>query len=315
MPPPGDSSDLLCEFLSNEDVQASERLLSRVVAELAEPVVARVVAARVAGPNAEDVRHDVLAELISRLREWKESGGGAQIRDFRAYSAAAARNGCDEYYRQLFPQRYRLQKRLRYLLGKDRRFALWESAGGQLMSGRREWHPFPVPPQADGPQPAWESSRQAAALIDGIFAETGSPVLFDDLVDRVAQRYGIADRTELAGEELAAAGSMHATLENRGWLRRLWSEVAELPARQRSALLLNLRDDRGGSALALLPLTGIASMRDIAATLGMAAEELARIWRELPWDDQRIGDKLSLTRQQIANLRKSARERLARRLR
>ena len=315
MPPPGDSSDLLYEFLSSEDAHASERLLSRVVAELAEPVVAKVVAARVAGPNAEDVRHDVLAELIARLREWKELGSGTQIRDFRAYSAVAARNGCDEYYRQLFPQRYRLQKRLRYLLAKDPRFAIWEALGGELMSGRREWHPFPLPAQAGGSEPAWESSRQAAALVDGIFAEAGSPVPFNDLVNRVAHSYGIADRAEPAGEEIAASGSIHADVENRGWLRRLWSEVAALPERQRCALLLNLRDDRGGSALALLPITGVASMREIAATLGMAAEELARIWRELPWDDRRIADMLKLTRQQIANLRKSARERLGRRLR
>jgi hypothetical protein len=315
MPPPGDTSDLLGQFLTTEDAAASDSLLSRIVGELAEPVVSKVVAARIAGPGAEDVRHDVLADLIGRLREWKDSGGGSDVRDFQSYAAVSARNGCDEYYRQLFPQRYRLQKRLRYLLTKDRRFALWEAFGGQLMSGRSEWRPFPRPRPPGLGEFTWESSRQAANLVDGIFGEAGAPVPFDDLIDRVARHWGIADHAEPAREEPVAAGSIQTTMENRGWLKRLWSEVSELPARQRSALLLNLRDDHGGSALVLLPITGVATMRDIAGALELAAEDLARIWRELPWDDQRIATLLNLTRQQVANLRKSARERLARRLR
>jgi hypothetical protein len=90
--------------------------------------------------------------------------------------------------------------------------------------------------------------------------------------------------------------------------------VQDLPLRQRTALLLNLRDPSGGDALDLLPLTGTASLREIARVLDLDAEELAQLWPELPLDDNRIAERLSVSRQQVINLRKAARARLGRRM-
>jgi hypothetical protein len=42
---------------------------------------------------------------------------------------------------------------------------------------------------------------------------------------------------------------------------------------------------------------------------------LRELWPTLPRDDQWIADRLGVTRRQVINLRKCARERLARRLR
>jgi hypothetical protein len=100
----------------------------------------------------------------------------------------------------------------------------------------------------------------------------------------------------------------------RQYLSRLWGEVCELPVNQRVAILLNLRDDDGLSALPLLPLTGIATIRQIAEVLNIPALDLAALWPELPLDDARIAERLTLKRQQVINLRKSARERLGRRM-
>jgi RNA polymerase sigma factor (sigma-70 family) len=97
-------------------------------------------------------------------------------------------------------------------------------------------------------------------------------------------------------------------------LRALWVEIQALPPRQSAALLLNLRDRQGRDAVALLPLTGTASLREIARALGMAPEVFAGLWNQLPLDDRAIAGLLGVTRQQVINLRKSARERLARRL-
>jgi hypothetical protein len=67
-------------------------------------------------------------------------------------------------------------------------------------------------------------------------------------------------------------------------------------------------------ALELFPLTGVASIRAIASVLEIPAEEFAEIWNMLPLDDLAIAERLQVTRQQVINLRKSARKRLERRM-
>jgi RNA polymerase sigma factor (sigma-70 family) len=104
-------------------------------------------------------------------------------------------------------------------------------------------------------------------------------------------------------------------LERRDGLRELWYEIRQLPPRQAAALILNLRDAEGEGAIALLPLTGTATMREIAQTLEMPAAALAELWNRLPLDDATIARQLGVPRQQVINLRQSARKRLARRLR
>jgi DNA-directed RNA polymerase specialized sigma24 family protein len=106
-----------------------------------------------------------------------------------------------------------------------------------------------------------------------------------------------------------------AVLERRTYLSHLWEEIRQLPERQAAALILNLRDGQRRNAVALLPLTGVATMREIALAIGMPAERFAAIWNRLPLEDAAIAELLGVTRQQVINLRKSARERLARRMR
>jgi hypothetical protein len=103
--------------------------------------------------------------------------------------------------------------------------------------------------------------------------------------------------------------------ERRTYLVRLWEEIRKLPPRQAAALLLNLRDGQGRNAAALLPLTGIATLREMATAVGLSPESLAGLWNRLPLEDTGLAEILGVTRQQVINLRKSARERLARRMR
>jgi hypothetical protein len=104
-------------------------------------------------------------------------------------------------------------------------------------------------------------------------------------------------------------------LGDREVVRDLWWQIRELPPMQRKALLLNLRYGGELDALPVLLLSGIAGLADIASVLEMSERELAAIWNELPWDDHRIAALLDVTRQQVVNLRKSARARLQRRMR
>ena len=105
-----------------------------------------------------------------------------------------------------------------------------------------------------------------------------------------------------------------AALESRQLLDRLWGEICQLPRRQRVALLCNLRSQQGVNVITLLPATGIASIEQIAAALEIPLPEFEQLWAELPLDDLRLAQYLGATRQQIINLRRSARDRLARRL-
>jgi hypothetical protein len=97
-------------------------------------------------------------------------------------------------------------------------------------------------------------------------------------------------------------------------LSRLWNEVLELRAAERKVLLLNLRDEEGASALNLLVLTGVASIDTIAKALELRPTDLKAIWQELPLDYSRIASMIGVTRLQVINLRRSARQRLERRL-
>ena len=118
-----------------------------------------------------------------------------------------------------------------------------------------------------------------------------------------------------AAEQIAdARAGVDEEFDQRLYVARLWGEVRELPLNQRAALLLNLRDAQGRDLLALLPYTGVASVRQIAEALDIPAAEFAALWNDLPLEDKAIAERLGLTRQQVINLRKSARARLGRRL-
>jgi hypothetical protein len=114
--------------------------------------------------------------------------------------------------------------------------------------------------------------------------------------------------------DLAIEDRGFARIETRQLLERLWGEIGSLPPHQRIALLLSIRDSRSSAALAVFPAEGIATAEEIAHTIGWKPAELSAIWNELPLEDDRIAAMLHLTRQQVINLRKSARARLTRRM-
>jgi hypothetical protein len=313
--PEGPAEDLLPQFLDSSDGEESERLLERLVQEQAAPIVERVVWSKIRSAIAEDVRSEVIADLISRLRELKESGDRNTIRDFRAYSAVAAYHGCDKYYRRAFPQRHRLENQLRYLLGKHVRLAIWVAPDGEWICGskvRVKGLPrLESLVKAERGDSTWASSREAGRLVERILEEASAPLPFNDLVERVARHWRISDRHVLRGLDLANQGpSVETKLTQRAWLKRVWSEIGGLPRAQRISLLLNLRDEGGEAALTLLPMTGVATLAQIAAAVEMSVDELTRVWKGLPLDDLRIAARLGLNRQRVIDLRRSARQRL-----
>jgi hypothetical protein len=151
--------------------------------------------------------------------------------------------------------------------------------------------------------------------VAAILKRIGGPVQFDALVDTIAELWQLRDPVMQSAELLSdPKRDQHGDLEQRQYLAELWSEIRELPEHQRAALLLNLRDSEGANAVALFLLLDIAGRDAIANAMGLPESELAAIWERLPLDDLTIAARLKIGRQQVINLRSSARARLARRM-
>lgn len=320
--------------------EADTRLEDLIETRLA-PLVRKIVAGKLGSSRAatafptadlQDVAADALFTLLQRLRTHRSNRAAPPIENLDDYTAAVAYSVCAHHLRQRYPHRARLKNRLRYVLEHDRRFALWDLPAAGLHGGLARWRGQPAatgdrlarleqhpeewprswhkPPSLDRADPA--------AVLGEIFDIVGQPIEFDGLVGLVARVWQI-DRggTESPDvlERLPAPETRpDVDIDRRRFLEQLWSEIQLLPERQRAALLLNLRDARGAGLLWVLPVTGLASMRAIAATIGMTAEELAHLWNRLPLDDTTLAERLGCTRQQVINLRMSARKRLSNRL-
>lgn len=177
-------------------------------------------------------------------------------------------------------------------------------------------------------------------LVDSCLNAAGGPVWLDDLLAFLTSLLKIQDKPLEALPPSAAlpeAGPKVDPVSLREMLARLWAEIEQLSPRQRAAYLLNMTDGE----IEVFPENGIAGVARIGAVVALsdaqyallwenlawtAAERLmlpalstpperwAMCWRKLPLEDKMIAQLLGATRQQVINLRKVARERLARRM-
>jgi hypothetical protein len=131
----------------------------------------------------------------------------------------------------------------------------------------------------------------------------------DVLRSRPAAPVALTDRDRDARDD---AQRLPDALATRQMLVLLWEEIGKLPQQQRRALLLHVRDGNGGSVIPLLIFTGVATLGEIATVLGYEPGEIETLWDRLPMADLEIAGLLSMTRQQVIGLRRSARERLER---
>jgi RNA polymerase sigma factor (sigma-70 family) len=339
---PGDQ--LLQDYLRANEETESERQLSVLMSQSADPVIQGIIHYKLqrlsieydsvrAAQDLEDIRSEVIVEVLSVLRDLKTDVGAGPIRDFRAYVAAITFRACSEYLRKKRPQRASLKDKARYVLNRSPEFALWQDASGDWLCGLAMWRdqtagtsgatePICTSPLLDDPQfgLADGNTLEPRDLIRAILNRAGRPLRFDSLIPLLADASGIKDDALGEGSELIERlpdlrASVATEVEQRIYLERVWEEIKQLPPNQRSALLLNLTDRNGNGVIALLPGIGIASLAEIAAAVDMTVERLAEIWEDLPLNDAAIAQTLGVRRQQVINLRKSARERLARRTR
>lgn len=263
--------------------------------------------------DLEEIRSTVLLRLIVRFRRDAES-----IENFDTFVVAATHNAVNDHLRRRYPERARLKNRVRYLVTRDDDFALWHGDAG-VLCGFKRWMgratATGVVPRVDElPRPVL-ARRDERSAVSTIFDRAAGPLLLDDVVALLVEAWNVGEAGSADPELLQHHALDAATaLEQRRELATLWSEILLLPPAQRTALLLNLRDADGGNALALVVLLGVATFDDIAAMVGLEAEALAELWGRLPVDDNNIAAQLGVTRQQVINLRSSARRRLVRRM-
>jgi hypothetical protein len=346
-----DVDALLLPFLCAKGEAESDELLSQLISEQVEPVITKIIRNKLRVPltgaegsernqDALELAGDLRATILSELRGLKAGSNRKAINNLQQYVAIKAYSACTDYFREQHPQRWRLKNSLRHHLRQNPDFALWESDGHRWLCGLSAWADaaqIPLPRTGQLQQlsenPAL-SLRAAlpdmdvrllppAELLAAIFQRVGHPIELDRLVSIAAEVRGIKDQpvesfddenSRLHGSLVDTSLRVDVALEQRLYLERLWIEVCELPRLQRAALLLNLRDAGGGSVIAFIPYLKIASRQEIAENLSMSDEQFSEIWNELPLDDATISRLLGVTRQQVINLRKTARERLARRM-
>jgi hypothetical protein len=335
---------LLVPFLSAIDANDADRHLSRLIVQ-STPLITGIVRAKlrvsldpndggVENQDALEMINDVQALVFKELRRLKNGSTGKGIGDFRSYLAVLTYHACYQHLRRKYPERWRLKNRLRYLLSHRSNLTLWKNDQGQFLCALAEWNKSkmlsPTTAAAQLPREFPTSFKMKLSshdlkpgpltdLIVFILEQSTGPVVLDDLVNLVSDvcEIGGPPVIEQIQESMQLADprlNFAITLERRIHLQQLWEEIRQLPLRHRAAILLNLRDERGRGLINLLPLARVATIRQIAEALAFPLEDFANVWNQLPWDDSAIAQHLGLTRQQVINLRHSARARLARRL-
>jgi len=330
-------------YLLAESVLQSEQHFSDLVARQVAPLVMCIIKHRLhshvgnhfglQNPEIDDIHGMVLIKIIEHLRELKKGRYGPTPEDFRGYVSMVAINACNEYFRQKYPEHNRLRFNLRYLLTHHAEFALWKNAEKVWLCGFRRWCGTDRPRRCVvGDELVEKISRSGVACdrhgagpagtVAFIFNAAEHPLSFDLLVRVVAELWQVKDcavrsydADPVLSDTLADTGvSPLAAIEQRVSLKCLWEELCQLPLGQRTALLLNLRDGQGRNVLTLLPVTRIATIKQISQVLEIPLDEFARMWNKLPLDDKAIAARLGATRQQVIKLRRAGRERLHRRL-
>jgi RNA polymerase sigma factor (sigma-70 family) len=322
----------LRRFIDARAGAEAERELGILIEEhalpLAKAIVARKLRAYASAGSArspvddqDDVVADAMITLVERLQACRSDTDVAPIENFANYAAAVVHSACAHQIRRRYPERARLKNRLRYVFSTERRLALW-TADGETACGLSEWSGRTVDGGAERALQHTVEQRQrrwtemtkadlAAAAVDLVVAMAG-PVDFETFVAAVASAARLVEPRQVGDASLlpSRAPARETLIDQHRFLSRVWDEVRELPVRQRIALLLNLRDATGAGLLWLLPVAGIATLRQIARVLEMPDADFVALWRDLPLDDAAIGARLGCSRQQVINLRMAARKRL-----
>jgi len=311
-------------LITARDEATRDAEIARLVSEVAGPVIESVLSRQLRtewiyrAEAMEDLRAAVNLRVVRKLRALSHDPEEI-VERFRDYVATLTYNAVSDSLRERYPEWNRLKGRIRYVLEHDPRLGLWPESG-RLLCGLSSWSgraDAAEPAGAAEPTPAMLDRHRLADAVAEAVRREGKPVELDSLVRLFATIWKVAERNLNVSDELMIIAETVTPLdqvEARGYIEALWREISALRPLQRAALLLNLRDTDGGNALAYFVLLSVADIDELADSLGVTVERLAAMWNELPLDDMTIARMLGIRRQQVINLRRSARDRLLRRL-
>ena len=283
--------------------------------------------------DALELVSEAKVRILKKLCRAASGGDAEKVDDIDAYARTVARNVFHQYLRNKYPRRLSVKNQCRYLLTHHRDLDIWKGENDIYLCGlgivdklsRPKASPELAPEILGKARRDPETERISATasdVMDTVFLvlrHADRPVSLDDLVSAVMEILQINEPVETPQTDDVSnlpgkASSTQLDIEAKEFVKRLWREVVDLPVRHRAALLLNFRDENGDDLASSFVMNGAATMRELAAASGMEAEEFARVWKELPWDDMRIALHLGLKRQQVINLRQSAKQKLRRKL-
>lgn len=341
-----DVDALLLPFLDATGEKEEEILLLQLLDEHVNPIVRQVLRYKLQSSfnqrdflnqDIEEAYYEIQLHVLERLRKFKSDPDTRSVTNLRGYVVTTARNACDEYLRRKFPQRRKLKDKIRYCLTSNSDFALWENGGKEWLWGLAGWRTSTQLTPAAGNEQSKNDllhtvvgklqslntqSLELHELIIAIFKLHGVPIELDQLTAIVAKLQGVEDHPLMPFETISSSSepvpsyqANSATLvEYHQLLDQLWNEIRQLPRRQRVALLCNLKNQEGINVITLFPAAGVATFEQIAEALEVPVAEFESLWRKLPLDDLNLAEYLGITRQQVINLRRSARDRLMRRM-
>ena len=341
--PGAPGADLLSNFIFTADGHESEAALAELFSSLIEPKISSILRQKMNvslsgnddslnNQDALDLAAEVKTRLLPVLHRIRQSSNsnGRGIESLDAYIRTVVLNTYRQFLHEKYPRRLRLKNKIRYVVNNSSEYAFWPDGDGRYVCGAAAWEKSQAHrPSFDddfvaglrgsmGGSGDIDNNKRIIALIGTIFRHAGTPISLDYLVSIVAYVLGLKDPVAVydADETLnayaASAPDLEVQIEDKISLEHLWIEIRLMPVRHRTALLLNLRGEHDENVLAFLPVLRIASIRQIAEALEMETRELAEMWSRLPLDDNAIAKQLGLTRQQVINLRQSARMNLRR---
>ncbi len=343
---PSTGNMLFSAFVSEKDNCEANNLLEQLTASIV-PLIEKIVSANLRNllgspahfsqlQDIPDVQQEIIIRLLTYFKSLRENVKASPIAKVEDYVAKVSFNCCYEYKQRKYPQRFRLKKKLQYLLTHHTSLGLWQDEAQIWFCGLKAWggdlsHWQIQSYQRTGqllsdhlpldlrhvPDPTLRRNSAGEQVVE-LFNWSQQFIHLGDLISIFQKWWNLSDETVQLEDYFLAqpfdALKIDNSLDDGKKLKTVWSEITRLPVPQRKALLLNLRDSGDREVVTTLPALGIASLREIAACLERTPESLAQIWNTLPFSDQQIATEMGMERRQVINLRRTARERLIRRL-